>query len=336
MAEPAHLLTTDGVVGERDMTREREYKSLPTDHRVCRLCSQWEAAVRYQVKPTTYAVYITVIEKHILPELGHHCVEELDNWILDQYLQGKKREGLSWSTIRLILFLLKGILHGAEEQGIKTAEKLHFSMPKYKRPYMRFMAQENLEKLLGYLEESEESFDLGLLICICTGIRVGELCGLQWKDVDWGRRAIQINRTVSRIRNVETDSALEGLPSKTIIYIGPPKTGTSIREIPLPDFLIAKMGKMKGSESSYILTKTAKCMEPRRVQRRFKNSLERCGIPDINIHALRHAFASRWIENGFDSKALSEILGHSSVKITMDIYVHSDLEQKRSYMNHMV
>ena len=77
-------------------------------------------------------------------------------------------------------------------------------------------------------------------------------------------------------------------------------------------------------------------MEPRRVQRRFKNSLARCGIPDINIHALRHAFASRWIENGFDTKALSEILGHSSVKVTMDIYVHSDLEQKKSYMNRMI
>ena len=77
-------------------------------------------------------------------------------------------------------------------------------------------------------------------------------------------------------------------------------------------------------------------MEPRGVQRRFKNLLRRCNIPDINIHSLRHAFASKWIENGFDSKALSEILGHSSVKITMDIYVHSNMEQKKSYMNRMV
>ena len=329
-------MASDGEVGERDMTKERKCKKSPGGHTVSKLCSQWEMAVRYQVKPTTYAVYITVIEKHILPELGHYRAEELDNWILDQYLQTKKREGLSWSTMRLILFLIKGILHMGEEQGIMTAEKLYLCIPKYKRPYMRLMASENLERLLRYLERSEESFELGLLISICTGIRVGELCGLQWKDVDWDRGTVQINRTVSRIRNLEAEDPLEGSSSKTIIYIGTPKTGTSIREIPLPDFLIGKMRKMKGSQCCYILTGTRKCMEPRRVQRRFKNSLARCGIPDINIHALRHAFASRWIENGFDTKALSEILGHSSVKVTMDIYVHSDLEQKKSYMNRMI
>ena len=88
------------------MTKERKCKKSPGGHTVSKLCSQWEMAVRYQVKPTTYAVYITVIEKHILPELGHYRAEELDNWILDQYLQTKKREGLSWSTMRLNLFFL--------------------------------------------------------------------------------------------------------------------------------------------------------------------------------------------------------------------------------------
>jgi len=337
MAEPAYLLAFDGAVGERNtMTKEREYLEQPTGHTISQLCSQWEAAIRYKVKPTTYSVYFTVTEKHILPCLGGCQAEKLNNWILEQYLQEKQKEGLSWSTLRLIVFLLKGILHMGEENGIRTAEKLHFYIPKYKKPYMRMFDQDNSEKLLRYLEDSEECFELGLLICICTGIRVGELCGLQWKDVNWGRGTIQINRTVSRIRNLETEGISEETLSKTIIYIGTPKTGTSIREIPLPDFLILKMGKNRKDESSYILTGTSKCMEPRGVQRKFKNLLRKCGIPDINIHSLRHSFASRWIENGFDSKALSEILGHSSVKITLDIYVHSDLEQKKSYMNRMV
>lgn len=312
------------------------------------LCGEWEESVRYQVKPSTYAVYHTMIEKHILPELGKYQVRRLSNKIVDQFLQEKQEQDLSWNTVRLIIFLLKAILHMGEDKGIRTAEKIHYYIPKYKKPYMKVFDRGDAERLISYLEDSERTFDMGLLISICTGIRVGELCGLQWGDVNWSRGTLQINRTISRIRNPELDKEpdkglgkgqdleIGGNLAKTIVYIGTPKTGTSIREIPLPDFLIIKMLDCRKGDSCYILSGTEKCMEPRGVQRRFKNLLRRCSIPDINIHALRHAFASKWIENGFDSKALSEILGHSSVKITMDIYVHSNIEQKKSYMNRMV
>lgn len=319
---------------------------------IFQLCSQWKASIRFRVKPTTYAVYVTMIEKHILPELGNYQVQDLNNQIVEQYLQKKRSQELSWSTLRLIVFILKGVLHTGEEDGIRTAERLHCYIPQYKRPYMHIFKQENTNKLFHCLEHSEGNFEMGMLISICTGIRVGELCGLQWGDVNWGRGTIQINRTVSRIRNPETEeqqrdalrqeahqeqnlNMLSKVP-RTIIYIGPPKTGTSIREIPLPDFLILKMTARRGKDNCYILTGAAKCMEPRGVQRRFKNLLRKCNIPDTNIHSLRHSFASRWIENGFDNKALSEILGHSSIKITMDIYVHSDIEQKKVYINHMI
>ena len=308
------------------------------------LCSEWEESVQYQVKPSTYAVYFTMLEKHILPELGKYQVRRMNNRVVDQFLQDKQGQDLSWNTLRLIIFLLKAILHTGEDKGICTAEKIHYYIPKYKKPYMKVFDRGDAQRLISHLENSEKTFEMGLLISICTGIRVGELCGLKWGDVNWSRGTLQINRTVSRIRNPEIDERAEkgrgaetgDHMSKTIVYIGTPKTGTSIREIPLPDFLILKMLRYKRDDACYILTGTVKCMEPRGVQRRFKNLLRRRSIPDINIHALRHSFASRWIENGFDSKALSEILGHSSVKITMDIYVHSNMEQKKSYMNRMV
>ena len=308
------------------------------------LCSEWEESVQYQVKPSTYAVYFTMLEKHILPELGKYQVRKMNNRIVDQFLQDKQGQDLSWNTLRLIIFLLKAILHTGEDKGICTAEKIHYYIPKYKKPYMKVFDRGDAQRLISHLENSEKTFEMGLLISICTGIRVGELCGLKWGDVNWSRGTLQINRTVSRIRNPEIDERAEkgrgaetgDHMSKTIVYIGTPKTGTSIREIPLPDFLIIKMLDSKRGDSCYILSGTEKCMEPRGVQRRFKNLLRRCNIPDINIHSLRHAFASKWIENGFDSKALSEILGHSSVKITMDIYVHSNMEQKKSYIIRMV
>lgn len=306
------------------------------------LCSLWSESVRYQVKPSTYGVYLTMLEKHILPDLGDLCVSELGNKALDNYFQEKQNQKLSWNTLRLIVFLLKAILQMGEDLGMRPAERLHYHVSKYKKSAVRVIGHDNTERLLRYLEDSERVFDLGLLISVCTGIRVGELCGLQWGDVNWSGGTIRINRTVSRIRNAKPGDEPQGRRhpgedlSKTVIYIGTPKTGTSIREIPLPDFLILKMLRYRKDEGSYILTGKKKCMEPRGVQRRFKNLLRKRSIPEINIHALRHAFASRWIENGFDSKALSEILGHSSVKITMDIYVHSNIEQKKLYMNRMV
>ena len=317
------------------MTKEKNFSQL---------CRQWAECVRYQVKPSTYGVYLTMIEKHILPDLGKVRVTELNNQMLEQYFQEKQSQELSWNTLRLIVFLMKAIVQMGEDAGIEPFERLHYHIPKYKKLSTRMIEHDHTERLLRYLEDSDKIFDMGLLISICTGIRVGELCGLQWGDVNWSGGTIRINRTVSRIRNPETGSKTERRQrsgeendlSKTIIYVGTPKTGTSIREIPLPDFLILKMLRYKRDEPCYILTGKTKCMEPRGVQRRFKNLLRRRSIPEVNIHALRHAFASRWIENGFDSKALSEILGHSSVKITMDIYVHSNMEQKKLYMNRMV
>lgn len=317
---------------------------MTNEKKLSELCVQWADTVRYQVKPSTYGVYTTMIEKHILPELGAHLVAKLSNEVLDRFLQEKQDQDLSWNTMRLIMFLLKGIIQMGEDMGIEPGERLRYHIPRYKRSSTKMFEQEDSARLLRYLEESDDVFELGLLISICTGIRVGELCGLQWKDVNWTSGTLQINRTVSRIRNPEMSRGVcrplksdreESLP-RTIVYIGTPKTGTSIREIPLPDFLILKMLRYKRDGACYIISGTVRCMEPRGVQRRFKNLLRRRSIPEINIHALRHAFASRWIENGFDSKALSEILGHSSVKITMDIYVHSNMEQKKSYMNRMV
>ena len=115
--------------------------------------------------------------------------------------------------------------------------------------------------------------------------------------------------------------------------IGSPKSTSSLRDIPIPDFLLSKLKLIASEPDSYLLTgSSTKCMEPRNIQRKFQRLLEQCKIPNINIHSLRHAFATRCIEMGFDSKTLSEILGHSSVKITMDIYVHSSMKQKQKCM----
>lgn len=325
---------------------------LPQPCTITQLCEYWRMTVSYNVKPSTYACYSTIIQKHILPEIGELPVEGFDNQILVNFIREKQHQGLAVSTQRLIIFLIKSMMKTGEEMGRYPAEPLRYYVPRMKTTKTKLMSHENFKILFKRLLQSRNSFELGMLISLCTGIRVGELCGLKWGDIDFASGILQIRRTVSRIRNtnpsadspspIGTQSPAGSLPStgsapfKTMLYIGAPKTGTSLRDIPLPEFVLSKLKEKKQPDPSYILTGTEKCMEPRGVQRRFKNLLRKSQIPDINIHALRHAFASDWIENGFDSKALSEILGHSSVKITMDIYVHSNMEQKKEYMNRML
>ena len=130
---------------------------------LAQLCSQWVVSLRYQIKPSSYALYLTMLEKHILPELGDYPVKELDNQVIEQYMRKMQQQGLAWNTQRLIVFLIKSVLQSGEETGIYTSERLHYSIPKSKKTGMRVFNHESTEKLMNYLEDSEEVFELSLI-----------------------------------------------------------------------------------------------------------------------------------------------------------------------------
>ena len=159
-------------------------------------------------------------------------------------------------------------------------------------------------------------------MCRSTGIRLGELFGLKWEDINLDMGIFEIKRTVSRIQN---DNYSEGLP-KTMLYIRTPKSFSSIRTIPIPDFLENCLKEKRKPEDCYFLTRTTHCTEPRNVQKHFKTILKHCNLSDYNFHSLRHGFASSCLESGVECKTVSSILGHSSTQITMDLYVHATLK----------
>ena len=169
---------------------------------------------------------------------------------------------------------------------------------------------------------------IGILIAFYTGIRIGELCALKFKDISFETNTILIDKTMQRIQNFKGDK------NKTEILISSPKSECSLREIPIPRFildLILVNGLYK--KDAYLLTgEVDRFIEPRTLENKFHKIADICNIENVTFHMIRHTFASNCIEAGVDAKSLSEILGHSSVNITLNRYVHSSMETKKKNM----
>ena len=168
-----------------------------------------------------------------------------------------------------------------------------------------------------------------MLIALYTGIRLGELCALQWSDIDFATNTLTISKTLIRVQNKIEETAFP----KTRIIITKPKSDKSCREIPVPDYISKIAFDFVSKKTDYVLSGNSKPIEPRNMQYFFHSIIKEINIHNISFHTLRHTFATRCVEKNFDIKTLSEILGHSSVKITLDRYVHSNMELKRKNMN---
>ena len=297
---------------------------------------KWLEKIRYTVKDSTYSCYVTLVHKHIIPYFGNDSVVTSDD--IQRFIYRKVSCGLAPATVRSIVILLDRILVYGEEEKMLPVMKRKIIAPKNIHVQKHTLDAVQLNTLARFLYSEKGRFELGVLLCMNTGIRIGELCGLKWEDFDLKNEVFEIRRSVSRIRNVDDDGQTvkkSGI-SRTLVVVSSPKTVSSIRQIPIPHHLLEDIKTQYTSREDYLLTGTTECMEPRRVQRKFEWILKTCGLPHVTFHSLRHSFASRCIEDGVDSKALSEILGHSSVKITMDVYVHSNMEQKKRYMDQLV
>lgn len=296
---------------------------------------RWLAGKRLKVKDSTYARYQNLIDNHIIPDLGKRVVSELSNGILEQYVeqllhQGRKdkRGGLSAKTVSDILTILKAILKYMGKQGYEV--DVRFDELTVRKSYheMRVLSVSEQDKLAELFQNDVDNRRLGVMLSLYTGLRLGEVCALKWENVDLANRVIRVRSTMQRIRNNT------GVGGKTIIVITEPKSESSIRDIPIPNFLFPVLKRLRGKNDAFVLSGSSdKFVEPRTMENYFKRCVAECGIAPANYHALRHSFATRCVELGFDIKSLSEILGHSNVSITLDRYVHSSFELKKQNMD---
>lgn len=294
------------------------------------LLELWEIEIESKLKKSTQSTYIRVADTHIVPVLGKLRVTDLNKRMLNEFIGEKMSEyDLSSSTVCSIVTVLNSIVGYATALGFDLNINGKLSRPKVITTKAETFSKEEQTKLITFLTDVTTYDNLGVLVCIYTGMRIGEICALKWKDISLDKGLITVKRTIQRIKN----SDYQGDGEKTVVVFGAPKSRSSNRTIPIPQFLTDILKERRCEGECFLLTGSrVRYMEPRTYQNRFKLILKRSGIGKKNFHALRHTFATNCIELGFDPKMLSQILGHSDVSVTLNTYVHPSAERMRNYM----
>lgn len=291
------------------------------------LFENWLAAKQTRVKPSTYANYAFKVKKHLILEFGGLKSDMLTSDKIFAFIRKKQESGLSDKYISDLLIVLKNMMKYAEKTYHCTNLIADIELPKAEKHELNIYHKNEQNQLKSALLKNMDLTKLAILTALFTGVRIGELCGLKWSDIDFENRTLHIERSVQRIRS-------NGILRKTELIVSSPKSRTSDRIIPLPEFILNLLKSFQPSDKDcFILTNCHKIPDPRTLQYRFKAILRKNNLRDTNFHSLRHMFATNCIESGFDVKTLSEILGHSSVEITLNRYVHSSFERKRTCMD---
>lgn len=297
--------------------------------------NEWLALKKLKIKDSTYIRYRNSIENHIKPHLGKYPIDKIGTSLMENFVShlithGKLNGngGLSAKTISDILLIIKESFQYARNHGVIAMCNFDSITLKKEAHEIRVLSSSEMQMLIGVLLRDTDLYKLGVFLCLFTGIRIGELCALQWKNISIDDKTIKIEQTMQRLQSNDPNDV-----QKTRIIITEPKSFASVRVIPIPEFVIDAIKPYHRNPNAYLLSGESKYyVEPRTMQNRFKRYLKDSGIEDANFHSLRHTFATRCVEAGFDVKTLSEILGHSSVKITLDKYVHSSMDLKRMNM----
>ena len=288
----------------------------------------WLANKNNIIKASTFNRYKNILKNNILPYMGEKTVSKISTADVQNYVhflsingRSDSKGGLSAKTISDIICIIKSILNYSESLGYKHCCVLRYIGFRTDKKEMRVLSRIEQQRLTEYLINNIDNTKAGILLSLYTGIRIGELCALKTKDLDFLNKKLKVKQTLQRIQKNQCED-------KTCISITDPKSTASIREIPLPDFISEIFLSMKLHSNDFILSGTLIPIEPRTMENRYNRIMKILGIAGTTFHTLRHTFATRSIEVGFDIKSLSEILGHSSVNITLNRYVHSSFELK--------
>lgn len=302
----------------------------------------WLENQKQYIKPSTYARYNVAIVNHLIPKFGLLNMKDLNfielqkvvnYWKISGRLDGKG--GLSSRSIRDLVEIYKQIVVNYYNSIGIPAPSCRIragvsSLPKKLNVY----SQNEYRTFINLISKNDCRVALAVTLALQLGLRIGEICGLTWSNISFKTRTIRITQTIQRIYLKNTLGK-----NSSFINKGTPKTFDSCRELPFTDLVLKKLKLLYEIDCKdefclelYIITGNLKPTEPRALRARYKTLVEHCGMRYISFHSLRHTFATLLISRGAGEKTVSSILGHSSVKVTMDFYVHPQLEDKRKVL----
>ena len=306
------------------------YRALPICTLTVKLIMEaWLSIRATEIKESSYQRYWMLIDKHIVPRLGSLRVNALTAKILSDFIkdlqQSGRRDGkggLSEKTVSDILCVLRSALRLAGRKYAVNDDCLfEVKAPAPRNKPLETMCDEECLELTHAVLATPDLSGAAYLLGLNFGLRIGEVCGLKWSDIDVSKRELTVNRTVLRIK----------AGSRTKVVVQTPKTDSSVRVLPLTAEMLYLLSGLRNTKNddAFILSGKTRPMEPRALQYRFRVFQERNGLERRNYHSLRHTFATRSIERGYDAKALSELLGHKNVRTTLQLYVHPTMQHKR-------
>lgn len=300
--------------------------------------SKWlDIWIENYIKPTskikTYEMYKQIIEKRLKPKFGELETKKITSVLLQCYITDLLKngnlitgKGLSENTVNGIITVIQSSLKAAylsNNTNLYVADKI--KRPKSKEKRVTCFSIPEQKKIEQAVLSDKRAKMIGILICLYTGLRIGELLALTWNDICFANGTLSVEKTLHDGKDKR------GRFSRRI---NAPKTMSSIRIVPLPKQIIPLLKEMKrNADGTYVISSKGKSVSVRVYQRNFSKLLERLNIPHKGFHSLRHTFATRALECGMDVKTLSEILGHKSATVTLNRYVHSTADYKKEMMN---
>lgn len=314
------------------LLNEKNCVSALNDKKFSCYCDGWLELRSTQIKTSSYVKYQNALEKHVKPYLGNLYLKDITTEKISAFSQHMLNEKkLSIKSVRDILTCIRSILSYINKQIDGELSHIEVIYPRESPKTIRVLTEQEESDLILYLAEEMNAGKFAVYLALRTGMRIGEICALRWKDISFTDETIHVSNTVQRIKNIDSQG-----DSKTILMIGTPKSDKSRRTIPLmPDIAALCRKFYRDNPECFVLTGKEQCMEPRKLQRYLKSYTKKCDMEDIHFHTLRHTFATRCIEVGFDVKTLSEVLGHASISVTLERYVHPNLNLKRENMKRL-
>lgn len=292
--------------------------------------AEWLKIKRYQVKESTFGAYMVAWRTHLQEEFGNREYSDIRMSDIQTFVNKKISEGLSVKTVGDQATIIKMILLWAQEeyslQPIPGRRKLIYpTSAKTGQKSLCTITPVEQKKIVNYCEENISPRSIAIMLTLSTGLRIGEACGIKFSDFDLKEGTVEINRTVTRVYSAEPGE------KKTKIVIGTPKTVSSHRIIPVSAALMREIKKWAAvyGPDAFLASASIKPLDPRYLRKTFSDICESAGVKHIKYHGLRHTFATTLLENKVDIKTTSELLGHSDVSITMDVYMHPSDEHKK-------